>query len=83
MLFFTFFVQNNLFTDCQSGFTPGDSCISQLQSITQEIPNSFDCNPPEDIRGVFLDIFKAFCKVWHEGLIFKLKTCSVEGKLIM
>ena len=27
---FNFFVQNELFTYCQSGFVPGDSCISQL-----------------------------------------------------
>ena len=32
---------------------------------------------------MFLDISKAFNKVWHEGLIFKLKTYGVEGKLIM
>ena len=61
---FHFFVQ--LFTDCQSGFISGDSCVLQLLSITQEIHKSFDCNPPEDIRGVFLDISKAFDKVWHE-----------------
>ena len=80
---FHFFVQNQLFTDCQSGFIPGVSCISQLLSITQEIHKSFDCNPPEYIRGVFLDISKAFYKVWHEGLIFKLKIYVVEGKLII
>ena len=22
--------QNNLFTECQSGFNPGDSCVAQL-----------------------------------------------------
>ena len=80
---FNFFDQNQLFTDCRSGFIPDDSCISQLLSITQEIHKSFDCDPPEDVRGVFLDISKAFDKVCHEGLIFKLKTYGVEGKLIM
>ena len=68
---FNFFTQNQLFTDCQSGFISGDSCISQLLSLIQEIHKSFDCNPPEAVRGVFLDISKAFDKVWHEGLIFK------------
>ena len=55
----------------------------ELLSIAQEIHKLFDCNPPEDVRGVFLDISKAFDKVWHEGLIFELKTNGVEGKLIM
>ena len=80
---FSFFVKSQLFADCESGFIPVDSCVSQLLSITQEIHKSFDCNPPEDVRGVSLDIVKAFNKVWQEGLIFKLKTYGVEGKLIM
>ena len=55
-----FFVKNQLFTDCQSGFIPGDSCTLQLLSLTKEIHKSFNCNPLEDVRGVFLDIFKDF-----------------------
>ena len=34
------------------------------------------------MSGVFLDIFKAFEKVWHEGLLFKLKSYGVEGNLL-
>ena len=33
-----------------------------------------------EVRGVFLDISKAFEKVWHEGLIFKLKLNDVSRK---
>ena len=80
---FHFFVQNQLFKDCQSSFIPGDSCISQLLSLTQDIHKSFDCNTPEDIRGVFLDISKDFDKVSYEGLIFELKTIDYAiGELL-
>ena len=34
------------------------------------------------MRGVSLDISKAFNKVWHNGIIFKLKAYSVEGELL-
>ena len=32
-----YFIENNLISHNQSGFKPGDSRISQLLSITQEI----------------------------------------------
>ena len=58
---------------------PGDSCISELLSIVHKI-QSFDCNPPVDTRAI-LDILRAFDKVWHQGLLFKLKSYGVEGSL--
>ena len=59
----------------------GESCTSELLSIVHEIQSSFDCNPPVDTRAIFLDISKAFDKVWHQGLLFKLKLFGVEGSL--
>ena len=78
---FAHFHDNELFTKCQSGFMPGNSCISQLLSIVHEIQSSFDRNPPVDTRAIFLDISEAFDKVWHQGLLFKLKSYGVEGSL--
>ena len=58
---------NNLLSPNQSGFRTGDSCINQLLSITYDIYHSFD--EGFETRAIFLDISKAFDKVWHEGLI--------------
>ena len=35
-----------------------------------------------EVRGVFLDISKAFDKVWHDGLIFKLQENGISGNLL-
>ena len=79
---FNYFMQNKLFNECQSSFIPGNSCVAQLLSVTQEIYKGFDCNPSYDIRGTFLDILKTFDKVWHRGLVFKLKPFGVYGNLL-
>ena len=77
---FEFFIANELISSNQSGFKPGDSCINQLLSITHEIYKSFDNGYGG--RGFFLDISKAFDKVWHNGLIYKLKQNGIIGNLL-
>ena len=77
---FEFFTENELISQNQSGFKPGDSCISQLLCITHDIYQSLDDGL--ETRAVFLDISKAFDKVWHEGLLFKLKQNGISGNLL-
>ena len=65
--FFNYFHKNELFTKCQYGFLPGDSCISELLSIVHDINSSFDCDLTQDVRSRFLDISKAFDKYDTKG----------------
>ena len=77
---FQFFTENELISHNQSGFKPGDSCINQLLCITHDIHQSLD--DELETRGIFLDISKAFDKIWYEGLLFKLKQNDISGNLL-
>ena len=77
---FEFYIENNLISKNESGFRPGNSCINQLLCITHEIYQSF--GDTLEVRAVFLDISKAFDKVWHKGLIFKLKQNGISDKIL-
>ena len=54
---------------------------SQLLSIVHDIYASFDQSATLEVRANFLDILKAFDKVWHEWLIFKLEDTGISGNL--
>ena len=71
---------NNLLSKHQSGFRPADSTINQLLAITHDIYESFESGC--ETRAMFLDISKAFDKVWYDGLLFKLKQNGIEGELL-
>ena len=77
---FSFLIENDLISQNQSGFKPGDSCINQLLSITHEIYKSFD--DEWKVRGVFLDILKVFDKVWNQGMILKLNQNGISVNLL-
>ena len=77
---YAFLNVNNLLSKNQSGFCPGDSTIYHLISITSIIYEAFEID--DETRAVFLDISKAFDKVWHEGIIFKLKCNGLSGNLL-
>ena len=77
---YAFLNNNNLLSVNQSGFTPGDSTIYQVLSVTSTIYDSFENY--DETHAVFLDISKAFDKVWHDGIIFKLKSNDISGNLL-
>ena len=79
---YTYLHTNNLITKNQSGFRPGDSTTNQLLYLLDEIHQAFDSTKSFEVRTVFLDISKAFDKVWHDGIIFKLEQNGISGNLL-
>ena len=73
-------LQNHILTRNQSGFTKGDSAVNQLVNISNEFGKAFDSG--KEIRVVFCDISKAFDRVWHKGLLSKLKQSGISGNLL-
>ena len=51
-------------------------------SIVHNIYADFDHNSSHEVRGNFLDISKAFDKVWQEGLLWKLEPLGISGNLL-
>jgi hypothetical protein len=60
----------------QPGFIQRDSTINQLLDISNDIGKAIDQG--KDLRH----ISKAFDRVWHKGLIFKLHQSVFAGKLL-
>ena len=74
-----FLEERNLLNSNQSGFRTNDCCQSQLLSVVHDIYSSFDCYPLLEVRSIFLDISKAFHRVRHEGLIYKIQSTGISG----
>ena len=72
---------NHLITDHQSGFRPSDSTVNQLSYLYHTICNALD--KKKDVQIVFCDISKAFDKVWHRGLLYKLRKFGICGHLLL
>ena len=70
----------NLLTPCQSGFIPGDSTILQLLVMYDDFCKAIDNKITT--QSVFFDISKAFDRVWHRGLIYKLQCIGIRGSLL-
>ena len=65
----------------QSDFIPEDSTVNQLVDIYNTFCKSFD--EGKEVCAVFCDISKAFDRVWHRGLLFKLESIGVSDSLLL
>ena len=75
-----YLTEHSIITPFQSGFQAGDSTVNQLLYICNQISTALDNN--KEMRIVFLDISKAFDRVWHKGLLFKLQSIGISGNLL-
>ena len=56
--------------------------MNQLIDLTSKIQHAFDSTKYLEVCAIFLDISKAFDKVWHDSLIFKMRQNGVSGRLL-
>ena len=79
---YNYCVTNKVLTPFQSGFVHEDSTIYQLTDMYNSFCEAIDSG--KEVCVVFFDIHvsKAFERVWHDGLLSKLKTIGISGKLL-
>ena len=78
---FNFLKDTDFLSPYQSGFVPGDSTINQLTQLYNTFCQAIDSG--KEVRVIFFDISKAFDRVWHKGLISKLKVCGLSDEYLL
>ena len=68
-----------LFSDFQYGFRSSRSTADLLTIVSDRIARAFDRSATT--RAVALNISKAFDRVWHAGLLHKLKSYRISGQI--
>ena len=58
-------IKNNLLSPKNSGFKKGDGAVNQMICLTDTIYKALDLG--KSVAMVFLDISRAFARVWHRG----------------
>jgi hypothetical protein len=71
--------ENEIITQYQSGFTKHKQTNDHLFRLIQSTLNGFIWK--YNTGAIFVDIEKAFDKVWHEGLLYKLDNYQVPNYL--
>ncbi|GFV26733.1 probable RNA-directed DNA polymerase from transposon X-element [Trichonephila clavipes] len=71
---------NNIVPDFQHGFRKETSTCHQLLRVANKIIHGF--NHSTTTGGLFLDVEKAFDRLWHNGLIYKMINLHFPDYLI-
>ena len=74
------YISLHLLTPLQCGFISGDSTTNQLINIFYMFCEAVDNG--KDVGFVFCDISKAFDRIWHKGLLFKLAAIGCSKSLL-
>ena len=77
---YEFAEDNNLINEEQSGFRKNRSTQDHIFKLTQSIKQGFNNN--KTTTGIFLDVEKAFDKIWLNGLRVKLLKFKIPTILI-
>jgi hypothetical protein len=68
---------HGILVDEQAGFRRGRSTVDQLYILTEVIKH----RRPKPTYCAFIDVAKAYDKVWRDGLWYKLWKAGIRGKL--
>ena len=75
-----FLEDNRLLSYNQSAFRKGTSTTTYLQELYHQLARGMDQRKTAKI--IFADISKAFDKVWHGGLLYKVHRLGISGNLL-
>ena len=77
---YSFLTANNLLTWRNSGYKKNDSTINRLIHIVNKIYENLEHK--QDTCLVFLDQSKAFDRIHHDSLKYKMKCKGIDGNLL-
>ena len=76
---FDFLMVHGKLTPLQAAYQPKNSTVCQLLELYHRITQALD--EGDEIQFIFCDVSKAFDRVWHKGVLQKMKMNGISGKL--